>query len=46
MVKNKNKNFDVKFIEKCRGLFCVWCIGLPPAVMGWAASYGDEPEYF
>jgi len=21
--------------------FCIWCIGLPPAVMGWAASCGD-----
>ena len=28
----------------CRGLFCViWYVGLPPAVMGRAASCGDGP---
>ena len=34
------------YIDVCRGLFYVWCIGLPPAVMGWAASCGDGPKYF
>ena len=29
-----------KYKNDCRGLFCVWCIGLglPPTVIGWAAS--------
>ena len=31
-------------LDECRGLFCmIWYVGLPPAVMGWAASYGDGP---
>ena len=44
--KNINEGKKKNMIRNCGGLFCVWCIGLPPAVMGWAASYGDGPKYF